>query len=393
MSQLLMKIRHLIYCLMISGVFISIGWGQPSIFGYLESEWDQMKVGDEQYSFGYLKWRLDLEARPTYQILVAANLNAQRYTGQTQWNLLDFLPEQVWQSYFPAGQYPFTLSDTLYVDNAYMRLSFSRLDVTVGKQPLSLGTGYAWNPTDIFNVKDPLDPTYEQTGITALRWSVPIRDRFHLEGILAPDSTWEMSDKLLLAKLGLGRFDFTLQYADYGDVFPAWRYDTGQFEPVGHYQTVGGSVVGQLFGLGVWGEGVHSLDGSAEEFDEWLIGADYTLNSGTYFLAEYYHNGLGAEKNSVDFWDYAYYFTGETHSLLQNYMFGFIQHPISDFVSLGILTIANLDDESAVFSPQLDWNLVQNGTLSIWYSTAIGEKDTEFGLQESGVRIRLRIYY
>ncbi len=33
-----------------------------------------------------------------------------------------------------------------------------RLNIRVGKQQLPWGTGYAWNPTDIFNAKDILDP-------------------------------------------------------------------------------------------------------------------------------------------------------------------------------------------------------------------------------------------
>ena len=31
----------------------------------------------------------------------------------------------------------------------------------MGKQQISLGTGYVWNPTDVFNIKELFDPTYE----------------------------------------------------------------------------------------------------------------------------------------------------------------------------------------------------------------------------------------
>jgi len=56
----------------------------------------------------------------------------------------------------------------------------------VGEQQISLGTGYAWNPTNIFNVKDLPDPTYEQPGHTALRADLPVGERGEAVLIYAP---------------------------------------------------------------------------------------------------------------------------------------------------------------------------------------------------------------
>jgi len=67
-----------------------------------------------------------------------------------------------------------TFSDRTFLDNAYLKLSLKAFDLTVGKQQISLGTGYVWNPTDVFNIKDPLDPTYEQPGHNALRVDVAL---------------------------------------------------------------------------------------------------------------------------------------------------------------------------------------------------------------------------
>ena len=77
----------------------------------------------------------------------------------------------------------------MYLDNIYLRTSFQRFDFTIGKQPISLGTGYAWNPLDIFNRKDLIDPTYEQAGINALRMEIPVMDGGTLDIIIEPDST------------------------------------------------------------------------------------------------------------------------------------------------------------------------------------------------------------
>ena len=87
------------------------------------------------------------------------------------------------------------------------------------------------------------------------------------------------------------------------------------------------------------------------------------------------------------------YFNGEIHSLMQEYLFGFINYPITDLMQFGILTFANLNDNSVAINPQITWDLFQDVTLSIMYSHFIGDDDTEFGLQDWGWRIRLRGYF
>jgi hypothetical protein len=370
---------------------------QTEFFGYYEAEQDAASISGRQYNYGYNKIRLDLLAHPTDVVVVGANLNVQRYSGQRRWNLLDFIPEHIRQSEIPPllTDFPITLPDTLYLDNVYIKINFGKFDLTAGKQQISLGTGYAWNPLDIFNLKQLLDPTYEQTGVNALRAEIPLGDRIMADLIFSPREKWETSPQLFRFKAGLGSFDFTANVGRF-----QWEQeglDPATFQPLvmkTGRRVTGGSVVGQIREIGMWAEGTWNVLDEGNDFAEYVIGLDHTFDFQTYLLMEYYHNGSGiAEKSKLTFNDFLHYMGGQNHSLMQDYVFMYANHPLSDVFTLGMLGIANLNDQSFVAAPELTWDAFENVGISLQLSHAEGAQDTEFGTQEWGVRLRLRAYF
>ena len=360
-----------------------IASAQVDIFGYYESEYDHIQLANKSYNFGYNKLRLDLESRPNENVMVGANINFQIFHGKQEWDIVDFIPE-----YLEIDSAPFSISDSMYLDNIYLRTSFQRFDFTIGKQPISLGTGYAWNPLDIFNRKDLIDPTYEQAGINALRMEIPVMDGGTLDIIIEPDSTWDMSSKLIQLKSSLGSFDFSLnggnQYHLIPDGNSGYAYD--------HVFFGGGSIVGELWELGLWGETLWSLDAD-NNFGEIVFGIDHTFYNGFYLMAEYFHNSLGAEKNEVTFDNYLFNFNGEIHSLMQNYIFAMGMYNFTNYISSSLLVFGNLDDQSFILAPQLNWDAFEDVTLGAWVSQSFGENDSEFGIQDLALRFRLRAYF
>ena len=377
----------------------SLLWAQPEFFGYFESEADIMQLGSERYNFGYNKFRLDVEARPNDHVQIGANINIQHYWGKTTWNLFDFVP-----GYTETNMvFNIDLPDTLLLDNVYMKLSFPLFDFTVGRQQISPGVGYAWNPTDIFNSKSLLDPSYEQTGVEALRLDLPLNNRSSLIAIIQPEDDIDYSTQQYTLKGGLGRFDFSITTShqskpDYsstilGNVFIQDR------------RLFGGSVIGESLGWGIWGEiGYNILKmypsaipeatpsfGGETKIAEYVLGADHTFDNSIYFLAEYLHNGFGAaEMDDLSLTDYFAALGGESHSLMQDYVFMYAMHPTFDFVTLSTLVFANLNDNSGTFAPQLDWNAFEDTNISLQGSLFWGEDDTEFGIQDWGLRLRFR---
>ena len=370
-------------------LFPVIAFTQVDIFGYYETEFDHIQLANKSYNFSYNKLRLALESRPGENVKIGANINFRLFNGKTEFNIFDFLPMDSGEI---NGETISSLSepllDEMYLDNIYLRTSFQLFDFTIGKQPISLGTGYAWNPLDIFNRKDLIDPTYEQAGINALRIEIPVMDGGTLDIIIEPDSTWDMSSKLIQLKSSLGSFDFSLnggnQYHLIPDGNSGYAYD--------HVFFGGGSIVGELWEFGLWGETLWSL-AADNNFGEVVFGIDHTFNNGVYLMTEYFHNSLGAEKNEVTFDHYLYNFSGETHSLMQNYLFAMGMYNLTNYISGSLLVFGNLDDQSFILAPQLNWDAFEDVTLGAWVSQSFGENNSEFGIQDLALRFRLRAYF
>ena len=370
-------------------LFPVIAFTQVDIFGYYETEYDHIQLANKSYNFSYNKLRLDLESRSGENVKIGANINFRLFNGKTEFNIFDFLPMDSGEI---NGETISSLSepllDEMYLDNIHLRTSFQLFDFTIGKQPISLGTGYAWNPLDIFNQKDLIDPTYEQAGINALRMEIPIMNWGTLDIIIEPDSTWDMSSKLIQLKSSLSSFDFSLNGGNQYHLIPSgessYAYDDVFFG--------GGSFVGEFWEFGLWGETLWSLDAD-NNFGEVVFGMDHTFNNGFYLMAEYFHNSLGAEKNKVTFDHYLYNFSGETHSLMQNYFFAMGMYNLTDYISGSLFIYGNLDDQSFILAPQLNWDAFEDVTLGALVSQSFGENDSEFGIQDLALRFRLRAYF
>ena len=217
---------------------------------------------------------------------------------------------------------------------------------------------------------------------------IPIVDRTVLDAIITPDSTWEMSSKMVQLKSGLGSFDYSLNAAYQYHLIPSGKsdftYDQIYFG--------GSSFVGEFWEFGLWGETLWSLDAD-NNFGEIVFGMDHTFNNGFYLMTEYFYNSLGAEKDDLRFEHYMHYYNGETHSLMQNYIFAMGMYNITDYISSSLLVFGNLDDQSFILAPQIDWDAFEDVTVSALMSQSFGDDDTEFGIQDLALRFRLRAFF
>jgi hypothetical protein len=377
--------------------------GQPEFFGYFESEGVISKMGSKTYLYGFNKLRLDIEARPNDNVLIGANINVQKYWGKTKWNVYDFIP-----GYQNSGfEWNLELPDTILLDNMYVRVNFPLADLTAGRQQISPGVGYAWNPTDIFNTKSLMDPSYEQTGVGVLRAEVPLPGSFALDAVIKPQDDWEHATKQFWLNTGLGRFDLAVTMAKF-----TWQ--RVPFESIDYNFGVkidrllrGATFVGEIFGLGVWSEyAAYTLDNGlygycpvcdvpdlsemTSAFDEWVVGLDYTFENSLYILGEYFHNGYGSSKKSkLTLNDYFLALEGVTRSLMQDYTFFYIMHPTFDYTSLSAIIFANMNDMSGVVSPMIDWNIHEDTNISAQGGLAWGKDDSEFGLQDWSLTLNI----
>jgi hypothetical protein len=371
------------------------GFGQVDISGYFEAQYTGFYLNTMYFQQSYTKLRVDLKSTAIKNTEFGADVIDVLYFGAQQWNILDFLPERIASAVPPElyALYEFALRDTLYLDNAYARLSFGRCAVTAGKQQISLGTGYFTNPIDVFNTKDALDPTYEQPGHYAVRLDWFPGSRFSCTGMYTPVAyDWAHSGKLVRAKLGLGHFDMSVTGYQY-------QYKTTDFYTFSITQQrrtlFGTDVVGQLLGLGVWGEGAYNVLDNDDDFLEFVVGGDYTFESGLYTMIEYHHNSLGKSNyQQYDLNDWMRFITGETKTIAQDQVYGLIQYPITDLILIGGSVLFCVSDQSVALVPMVYYSIFENVDLTCMLNVYVGEEGKNYsGTLGSGGFIRANVYF
>ncbi len=376
-------------------------WAGVDWYGYFEHENDYVVLPESNIYFGYNKLRMDFSADITDQVRVGGNIITKFYHGESQWNLMNYIPEARYPKipvmqgneivgWDTLGTYPYAMKDTTFLDNAFIHIRMENLDITVGRQQISPGVGYAWNPVDVFNVKDIMDPTYEQTGVNAIRLSMPISQKITADAIFQPNSDWSSSRQHYQIKSWVGHFDVTMMY-----VHSQYQKTGIMNQLVGSRDLYGLALEGELAGIGVRSEyAINRVPQRKEAWtEEYIFGADYTFESGLYILGEYYHNDFGVGKEEVDFDEYMTSFLGERKSLNRDYLFLMGMFPLLDIMDFKLFTIYNFTDQSMVINPEIVYRIFQDFELTLTGNIFDGDKLSEFGYQDCGGRLRFRAYF
>jgi hypothetical protein len=388
--------KNVLYTFIIMLTITATAHGQKAdISGYYEPQYNGIYFNDAYYQFQSNKLRIDVKSAAIPNTEVGADVICLLYNGKTSWSILDFLPEAISSAVPPElrARYEFAYDDTFYLDNVYARFAFNRFAFTVGKQQISLGTGYFANPTDIFNTKDALDPTYEQSGHNALRMDLLLAQRLSLMALYSPIAAdFEHSGKLMRTKLGLGHFDLSLLASES-------QYKTTDFytflSKEQRRRMLGGDIVGQLIGMGFWAEGMYSFLEEDDDFYEFLLGTDYTFDNGIYTMLEYHYNSLAkSHHENYDLNDWMRFFVGETKTIPHQEIYGLISYPLTDMLNIGTSVIAGAGEWSAAVVPMIQYSLFQNVELTFMGNIYIGEEGTTYSNKlGNGAFLRATIYF
>jgi len=371
------------------------------VFGYFESTLMGSQINDRFYQLNTNKLRVDLQADVSEQLSFAANFDYINYNGKTSWNILDFLSKDI-TSKVPQGMknfYIIPFQERNFLDNAWFKLALENCDITVGKQQISLGTGYVWNPTDIFNIKDPLDPTYEQPGHNAARIDVPIGMDYTLSALYSADEDFKKSGKLIRFKGRLSRFDISLLAIESHWGFHDYtQIDTSGFgfkELPQNRRLFGISTAGELFGMGTWAEYAYNTLDNFKNFYELVVGVDYTFDIQTYIMLEYYRNMLGkTDYKQYDLNDWMRQFTSEQKAISRDQLYILAQHPVTDFLTLGSSVIYSISDQSVAVVPTLSYSFFENMDIMAYLNTNIGQEGKAYSKDSgNGGIIRARVYF
>jgi hypothetical protein len=371
------------------------------IFGYFETQASGAQVQDEFLFLYSNKLRVDLKSSLSSKVTFAANFDYLTYHGKTQWNILDFLSDDVLAEVPPGMEafYVLPFENRHFLDNAYIKLSFKLFDLTAGKQQISLGTGYVWNPIDVFNIKELFDPTYEQPGHNAIRLDVPLGSASTFTALFSPEENWQNSAKLAQLKGRISHFDYALTAVE-----KVWRFhDYTQIDPETTYflelpekrKLLGVSTAGELFGLGVWTEYAYNWMEISEDFCEFVVGTDYTFNFQTYLMIEYYRNTLGkTDYTQYSLNDWMRSLAMEQKSITRDQVYAFIQHPATDLLNVGVSTIYSISDKSMALVPTLNYSFSDNVEIFAYLNFNFGAEGKVFSKKMgNGGLVRVRVYF
>jgi hypothetical protein len=154
---------------------------------------------------------------------------------------------------------------------------------------------------------------------------------------------------------------------------------------------VGLELSGELLGLGVWMEGNHNWMRRESDFARFVVGADYTLEGGTYLLGEALYNGRAEEDAPYPVHDWlANLYYGEPVG--RWWILTGAQHDVWPLVA-GSLYLFSSPDGSFVFNPRLDVSISQDAELTAFGGVTFGDENGSFPPGLTALIARATVYF
>ncbi len=395
----------------------------PEVFGYVENTLNsEHRVQDDSVTFlNNTRARVTMEGKPNNSMDYAISLTGNLYSGNTEFTLLDYFPEDQKAEASYTDIYTYAYSNEIVIQEAFASLYLDSLMVRVGRQKYYTGTGYAYNPSDLFNSKNPLDPTYEFDGIDALLVSFSIMDNYSLDLLARVGAEADEFDYHCYVGGYIGSWSYGLQYTS---VFVERRdysaindvnvetaimsgnqaiLDLDNYRNYTRWHYVGADFSGELDQVHIYGEGGYIIvspderSGSHNLMDNnherILVGVDYTFTSQLYIVMEYLRYGIGDENaDDISFIDRMEYYSGDRLSLARNTLFTGVSYPVTDLSELGVYHISEIDVQGFVINPQYTIDIVQDVTLLVNIQIPYGSENA-LGNTGSAGFVRLKVNF
>ncbi|MBD3319676.1 MAG: hypothetical protein GF350_01110 [Chitinivibrionales bacterium] len=312
-------------------------------------------------------------------------------------------------SYMPySSLYP---RDKFILDRAMIKLYFRHFDLFIGRQMIAWGTGYAFNPTDAWNSKNPFDPEAPKIGVNALRAEIPFGALSGLSLVVSPGADFNHTAGGVRWKTNIARFDLSLCgmrimtadreiYSLFAESVPS-VFTKRSLVP--EKLIAGLDFAGQIGEIGVWGETAFNnpVYSGMEYYDldslyiQAVAGGDYTFENGLYTMAEYYYNGLGkGDHNEYGAIDLVNLFAGEMAGFGRHYLMTGGNFTLGDRFPAGLFALGNLADISVILIPSIGYEFGDNITCKL--SCRIGAGDqakSEYGGIHPNVIFLVRGYF
>lgn len=285
----------------------------------------------------------------------------------------------------------------LSVDTAYYQRQSNYVDLTIGRQPINLASTFYFTPNDFF------EPFAAQTfyraykaGVDAIRAEISLANLYQLTilAVLSYDSSaandWHNGPNW-------PETSFLARITRNSDLFE-WSFITGT---VNEYTVAGGSLQGELFNwLGVRAEGHYGEPetGSQQSYYQIAAGVEHFHENSIFWRLEFFYNQRGSSSIQAASQDLLSGL-GATQYLGRHYTALGISYEFTPLLTGTAMTMANLSDDSHLFSFNLVYSLSDESEISATVSRPGGDKPdlqqlgSEFGSQPSSLSCVYRLYF
>ena len=332
----------------------------------------------------------------------STSLRDSSFLSRSTSNFLDFFTNNKNDSTLPEWRDIFNFGETvlnsrlipklsLLFDRANIKYRGRFADITLGKQVVAWGSGYAWNPTDAINLRNPLSPTEPRKGVGALVVDIPFHEWFLLTMAMAPGKIIQESTEGLRLKFMNRWFDVAFSGNIVGS---SERYllnnslKTAVDESINVVKPMVGFDINTVlpWDINVWLEtsvGAVSLQDSLS-ISQTVFGFQRVFFDKLRLLMEFYANSLGvstpySNKKAVSR-NLALVTLGDMSGISRSYYALGLQYPFNERWEASTVFIKNTSDGSWGLAPLLTWQPRQDFKFTTEAHLFGGNyKTTEFG--------------
>ncbi len=341
------------------------------------------------------KLRLDFNYYPEEgELGFTGNVNYYAYHTGVTYDVSQYLPQAVTDT-LNEWDVPAVITfdqNRMLLDNAYLTWDKRPFRLRLGRQQLSWGTGYSFNPTDLFHKKDMTDPTYEKEGVTAIRADVAWGVGNRITGVMIPDLDFERAGYCLRVATHVEQigYDIALTFHQISDSTSLHRES---LLPIAQRRRAAGfDLSGTFLGLGVWAEGNYNRMAAEDDFSRVVGGFDYTLKNGLYVMAEAFYDGRSSSAEApYDALDWLEYLQFGEPVAQWRFMAG-AKQSLSDLIEGSLYVFAGLD-ESYLINPRLDISAAQNADVAVFGVASFGRENGQFPPGNFGLTVRTTVYF
>jgi hypothetical protein len=302
------------------------------------------------------------------------------------------------------------LDDSLLVrgrtDRLLATLHVGRLDVAVGRQPISFGSGLFFQPLDLVNPFLPatVDSEYKP-GVDAVRADQYFGTSGQITAVAA--AAGDLSDDgAVFALAGRGTVGVTDLQGFLGEVHGD--------------EVIGASVQSAIGPVGVHGDATFTIPDGPDASDPFsreveapfvraVIGADGRPHEKVSVGAEFYLQTFGKTDPAEYLWvwvDSERHRRGEVWAVGQLYAAASVAHEITPLVAVQGAMIANLRDPSTLVFGSLSWSVSDEASVAAGVITGVGKttiltpqedffvrQRSEFGDLPTSAYVQMRAYF